>query len=236
VKGPRGDARTQAHYARPEVQAVYRSDGELTLAERRLVERFLEPRSRVLDVGTGAGRVALALAREGFVVTGLDVSEPMLVIARESSARVGLDVTWVPGEAEHLPFEARSFDGAIYACNGIGHLTLDGKAHALRELARVVRPGGAVVLSARSPYALNRLLPGLVFRTGRSLLGGPGRDEQDGQPFVHRPSMRTLERLVGEAGLELVESTSHRVVAKGTRPGRLTPYLGGQFYLVARAR
>jgi SAM-dependent methyltransferase len=160
----------------------------------------------------------------------------MLAVARDSAERLGLQVRFVHGDAEALPFERDAFDAAIYACNGIGHLTAAGKGRALRELARVIRPGGAALLSARTPYALNRMLPGLLVRGARQALGGPDRDELSGPPYVHRPSVRTMERLVREAGLELVESTSHRVLERGGRPGAFTRYVGGQFFLAARVR
>jgi demethylmenaquinone methyltransferase/2-methoxy-6-polyprenyl-1,4-benzoquinol methylase len=103
------------------------------------------PGDRVLDVATGTGMVAEALARRyGCSVVGVDQSAPMLERAR---ARVAADpelrarVSLVAGEAERLPFADGEFD----------HLTftyllryVDDPAATLRELARVVRPGGRV--------------------------------------------------------------------------------------------
>ena len=103
------------------------------------------PRERVLDVATGTGLVARALVeRYGCRVVGLDQSAPMLSRAR---AKLGADpalaerVELVEGEAEALPFADAEFD----------HLTftyllryVDDPAATLRELARVVRPGGRV--------------------------------------------------------------------------------------------
>jgi demethylmenaquinone methyltransferase/2-methoxy-6-polyprenyl-1,4-benzoquinol methylase len=103
------------------------------------------PGERVLDVATGTGLVARALARRyGCEVIGLDQSPEMLAVARD---RLGHDseldglVTFVSGEAERLPFADGEFD----------HLTftyllryVDDPGATLRELARVVRPGGRV--------------------------------------------------------------------------------------------
>jgi SAM-dependent methyltransferase len=231
-----------AYYGRPEVVDLYRSDGSLSPAEERLVERYVAADASVLDVGTGAGRVALALARSGRRVTGLDRAPAMLAAAREAAARLGLDVPFVEGDAAELPFDDDAFDATVFLCNGIGHLDLVGKGRSLREMRRVTRSGGHVLLSVRSPYAVNRLLPGLIVRTaaetGRRALGrpGPSRDEQLAAPdYVHRPSVRTMERLIAEAGLELVESTSLYVLGGGRSLGPLTRYVGGQFFLVARS-
>jgi len=103
------------------------------------------PQDRVLDVATGTGMVAAALVRRyGCTVVGLDQSPDMLAGARARLARdpaLAERVTLVDGEAERLPFADGAFD----------HLTftyllryVDDPAATLRELARVVRPGGRI--------------------------------------------------------------------------------------------
>jgi demethylmenaquinone methyltransferase / 2-methoxy-6-polyprenyl-1,4-benzoquinol methylase len=107
---------------------------------RFLVSRLPLDGGEVLDVATGTGLVAKALVARGFRVTGLDQSPEMLALARE---RFGDRVELVEASADALPFADRSFD----------HLTftyllryVDDPAAILRELARVVRPGGTVAM------------------------------------------------------------------------------------------
>ncbi len=64
----------------------------------------------VLDVGTGTGRAALALARHGARVTGVDSSEEMLRVARANAERDGVQVSFIPGDAHALQFPDASFD------------------------------------------------------------------------------------------------------------------------------
>ena len=99
-----------------------------------LVSR-VPPGSRVLDVATGTGAVALALRAHGCDVVGIDQSPEMLAVAR----RRGLDV--IEGRAESLPFEDESFDALTftYLLRYVGD-----PLATLRELARVVRPGGTI--------------------------------------------------------------------------------------------
>jgi demethylmenaquinone methyltransferase/2-methoxy-6-polyprenyl-1,4-benzoquinol methylase len=99
------------------------------------------PSARVLDVATGTGLVARALVRRyGCSVVGLDQSEDMLGRAR---ALVGPGVELVQGEAERLPFEDASFDALTFT-----YLLryVDDPAATMRELARVVRPGGRIAM------------------------------------------------------------------------------------------
>ena len=97
-----------------------------------------QPGQRILDVATGTGMVASALAQQGAVVTALDQSEAMLEVARAHS-RPG--ITFVHGEAEHLPFDDAAFDALTFT-----YLLryVDDPAATLRELARVVKPGGRI--------------------------------------------------------------------------------------------
>jgi demethylmenaquinone methyltransferase / 2-methoxy-6-polyprenyl-1,4-benzoquinol methylase len=112
--------------------------GQDPLWRRFLVSRLPRDGGRVLDVATGTSLVARALVERGFHVTGLDQSPEMLDQARR---RLPENVELVLGRAEALPFPDASFD----------HLTftyllryVDDPAATLRELARVVRPGGTI--------------------------------------------------------------------------------------------
>ena len=97
------------------------------------------PGETVLDVATGTGAVALELIRhKGCSVVGLDQSPEMLAVARR---RLPRDVRLVEGDADQLPFGDGSFDGLTFT-----YLLryVEDPAATLRELARVVRPGGTV--------------------------------------------------------------------------------------------
>jgi demethylmenaquinone methyltransferase / 2-methoxy-6-polyprenyl-1,4-benzoquinol methylase len=97
---------------------------------------------RILDVATGTGMVAAELrARADCTVVGLDQSPQMLAAARMRFAGEGARVELVEGEAERLPFEDASFDALTFT-----YLLryVDDPPATMRELARVVRPGGRV--------------------------------------------------------------------------------------------
>jgi demethylmenaquinone methyltransferase / 2-methoxy-6-polyprenyl-1,4-benzoquinol methylase len=98
----------------------------------------VRPGQRVLDVATGTGLVATALVERGAVVVGLDQSEQMLAAARE---RLGDRATFVRGEAERLPFAEGEFDALTFT-----YLLryVDDRAATMRELVRVVKPGGRI--------------------------------------------------------------------------------------------
>jgi demethylmenaquinone methyltransferase/2-methoxy-6-polyprenyl-1,4-benzoquinol methylase len=109
---------------------------------RFLVSRVrVAPGARVLDVATGTGLVARELARRGARVVGLDQSEAMLREAIRRTARVGLEVRFVLGRAERLPFPDGAFDAVTFT-----YLLryVDDPEATVAELARVLRPGGAL--------------------------------------------------------------------------------------------
>jgi demethylmenaquinone methyltransferase / 2-methoxy-6-polyprenyl-1,4-benzoquinol methylase len=97
------------------------------------------PGARALDVATGTGDLAIELAGRGAEVTGLDFSEPMLELARGKAP--GLD--WVRGDALELPYGDAEFDAVTV---GFGARNFSDLDRGLREMARVTRPGGRVVV------------------------------------------------------------------------------------------
>ena len=133
---------------------------------RFLVSRLPSGGGEVLDVATGTGLVAAELLRRGFRVTGLDQSPGMLAVARR---RFGDRVPLVEASADALPFPDDAFD----------HLTVtyllryvDDPGATLRELARVVRPGGTIAsLEFGVPGGLARPAWELYVRAGLPIAG-----------------------------------------------------------------
>jgi ubiquinone/menaquinone biosynthesis C-methylase UbiE len=227
-------AANRDYYERAENRRSYRSDGGLDAAESALVARFLPAGGSVLDLGCGNGRVALALAARGFQVEGLDISPSMIEEARAAATAAGVDARFRVGDAVKLPHEENELDAVVFACNGIGHLTRDGKFACLIELQRVLRPGGVALLSLRTPYALNRMLPRLLRNVVLPRKGlRPDEDTEDAQ-YVQRPSLSWLVGQSREARLDPVCVCSDRQASRGAFPKSTLP-VGGQFYVVALA-
>ena len=131
----------------------------------------VRPGDRVLDACCGTGDLAVAARRAGGHVTGLDFSERMLERARRKDAAV----EWVRGDLLALPFPAGSFDSATV---GFGVRNVEDLDAGLRELARVVRPGGRLgCLEITRPRGLLRpffrlWFDGIVPLAGKLLPGG----------------------------------------------------------------
>lgn len=114
-----------------------------------LVERLApSPGAEVLDVAAGTGNVALALARAGTRVSALDLTPALLEQGRARASAEGLDIDWVEGDAEALPFAAASFDAVVSV---FGVMFAPRHTVASAELVRVCRPGGAVAVAAWTP-------------------------------------------------------------------------------------
>lgn len=126
-----------------------------------LVEELgLEAGMRVLDVGCGPGRHAHHLASLGVEVVGVDISERFVALARAGAPS---NATFVRADARALVFDGE-FDAAISLCQGAFGLTggpgapLDGDGAVLEGMARALRPGGVLAISAFSAYFMLRFL------------------------------------------------------------------------------
>jgi SAM-dependent methyltransferase len=115
----------------------------------------------ILDVACGAGRHSIGLARRGYAVTGVDLSETCLAEAQRRADAESVSIVWHRGDMRELPWRDR-FDGALCFGNSFGYCDRDGTRAFLRTLAASLRPGAAFVLE--SGAIAESLLPMLQTR------------------------------------------------------------------------
>jgi ubiquinone/menaquinone biosynthesis C-methylase UbiE len=108
----------------------------------------LRPGWRVLDVATGNGGTALAAARRGCEVTGIDYVHELLVQARRRASAERFPITFDDGDAEALPYPDATFDAVT---STLGVMFTADHQQAADELLRVCRPGGVVALANWTP-------------------------------------------------------------------------------------
>ena len=155
------------HRLYPDWDATVRQHAEaLDAALRR---RLGAGPHRILDCAVGIGTQALGLRSLGHHVAGADLSEGALRRARAEAAHRGLTVPLMVADMRHLPFADGSLD-AVVCVDALAHQPSVGEAtKALREMARVVRPGGMVLVSLRDYEAARRdLLPGTLPQVSRT--------------------------------------------------------------------
>lgn len=108
----------------------------------------ISPGERVLDVATGTGNAAIPAAVAGAKVVGVDLTPAMFDAGRLHAADADVEIDWVEGDAEALPFEDGSFDVAL---STFGLMFAPRQALTAREMARVVRDGGRIGLATWLP-------------------------------------------------------------------------------------
>jgi 2-polyprenyl-3-methyl-5-hydroxy-6-metoxy-1,4-benzoquinol methylase len=220
------DARAERWHARAEVNALA-ADRSAELDRIWDVLR-LRRDARLLDAGCGSGQWAIAFAERGARVTGIDLSPKMIRLAREHASVRGLDIEWRTGDVTQLADPLAVFD-AIHA--RVLFQFVPDVPGALRELRRVLKPGGRLLASvpgALSPIyraswmrhlpgadpGTNYLLPweleNLLREFGWRVIDGWGEwgDDLYGTVNAAAPSLRRAER-----GLQQATATTWTTIA-----------------------
>jgi SAM-dependent methyltransferase len=136
-------------------RAMWAAGDYATLSEhikdvgKRLVDRAgVGPGMRVLDVACGAGNAAIPAAGAGGAVTGLDLVPELLEAGREHATKAGVEIEWVEGDAEDLPFEDGSFERVF---STFGHMFAPRHAKTASEMIRVSAEGGVIGICCWTP-------------------------------------------------------------------------------------
>lgn len=124
-----------------------------------LLTLFPLPRgASILDVGCGTGRHSIELAKRGYKVTGLDLTDAMLDVARRKAAAAQVAVNWIEGDATDPAHFEGKYDAALCLCEGAVGLIEHGEdpeEHDLtifQNISKVLKPGGGFLLTALNGY------------------------------------------------------------------------------------
>jgi len=127
-------------------------------AEQFFLRLGVKPGTRLLDVGCGAGQLALIAARAGAKVTGCDIATNWIEKARARAAAERLNIVFEEGDAEALPYADGQFDAVVSL---VGAMFAPRPDLVATELRRVCRPGGLIALANWTPDGFI----GLMFKT-----------------------------------------------------------------------
>lgn len=171
----------------------------------------VRPKQNVIDVGCGTGVVAITARRAGATVTGLDLTPELLAVAKENAAIAELkDITWKEGDAENLTFRDNEFDVVL---SQFAHIFAPRPEVAIREMLRVLKPGGRIAFNTWPP----ELCIGRMFALTASYLPPP--DPKPAPPWQWGDPNVVLQRL-GNAVRDVAFD----------RATQLTPALSPQHY------
>ena len=148
------------HHAPQYMKNVF-TEGTIAEVDFAIRELGVEPPARLLDMGCGTGRHSVELAKRGYVMTGVDLSDGMLDEARRAAEQAGVEIEFIQADATMVTLEP-IHDGALCVCEGAFGLLGTGddptrQALAiLRNINAALKPGGRLLLTALNGLKMAR--------------------------------------------------------------------------------
>lgn len=183
--------------------------------EELLINKYFIAGGKTLDVGCGAGRVTIPLHKRGFQVIGMDYAEKMISAAKA----INSDIDYRVGNILSTSFEAQEFDNIIFSFNGLMLIgNYEERLLATKEIRRLLKGGGKFIFT--TPYLDNKAnksywsekAEALALDTGNMSweqqleLGDEQLEDYGSEFFLHVPFVSEVERMLEEAGMELLFS------------------------------
>ena len=177
-----------------------------------------------LDVACGTGNAALPAARAGAQVTGLDLAPGLLAAGRRRAEAAGLEIEWVEGDAEDLPFGTDAFDCVF---STFGHMFAPRHKPTAEEMARVCRENGTIAICCWTPEGVT----GDVFAASAAYMPPP-------PDFAQPPILWGTEDHVREMfpGARVFEFERHLATIEWESPRTWAEYFFERFGPLVTAR
>jgi SAM-dependent methyltransferase len=118
-----------------------------------------QPGDKLLDIAAGTGNLSIPAAQRGAIVTGLDITPELLEVARARAKDAGMEIDFIEGDAEALPFEDDSFP---LVASVFGIIFAPRHDVAAAEIVRVCEPGGSFAFTAWTPDGMNGKMFGVI--------------------------------------------------------------------------
>lgn len=146
------------------------------------------PGDKLLDIAGGTGNLAIPAAQRGAVVTSLDITPELLEVARARAADAEVEIDFIEGDAEELPFDDNSFP---LVASVFGMIFAPRHDVAAAEIARVTAPGGSFAFTAWTPDGMNGRMFAVI---GKHM---PPPDPEFKPPILWGDEMYVSERFMG---------------------------------------
>ncbi|NCG09083.1 MAG: methyltransferase domain-containing protein [Verrucomicrobia bacterium] len=183
-------------------------------SEEKLFTRLFQPDATLLELGCGAGRIAIGLHELGYRnIMALDYARAMVRRARHMAEVLEYSIPFRVGDATQLEFEDEVFDGAIFGFNGLMQIPeSERREAALREIFRVLRPGAWFVFTThdRDSSRNEAFWDAEAARwakgeqsAGLHEFGDRLEEREDGVHFMHVPTVGDLEAVLQSVGFRI---------------------------------
>jgi ubiquinone/menaquinone biosynthesis C-methylase UbiE len=202
---------------------IYQEDYQaVNVATVRAAVRGQFGGKRLLDLGSGMGGLAVALARQGADIVGMDYNPAYCRIARLRARRYGVRLPLLVGAGEHLPFPDQGFD-VVINLDVLEHVA--DPERVVSEIARVLKPGGACLTSAPNRFAFRDAhyhLPGINWLPrpwAEAIIRRSGHSKEEGSLLTDRQALSALNTytwagfavLARRHGLHAVDAVEERL-------------------------
>jgi ubiquinone/menaquinone biosynthesis C-methylase UbiE len=188
-------------------------------SELLLFTQYFDKQHKILDIGCGAGRTTIGLAKKGYsMIEGVDLSNNLIRAAKQIALEEGLNIRFTCGNAIDLPFNDNEFDGAFFSFNGLMQIPdKRNRLKVMREINRVIKPSTYFVFTTHSGREETGLF--LEFWDDYEKKWNTGQQDKrvidygdrffqvDGiEMFIHIPTKDEVKQIIKDSKFRVVQS------------------------------